>query len=175
MDEVATQNISNSPTKKEIIKDLKKYVEKVKMSKKKIEMNTKKLEEMKKIIYTNLLKSIESFLKNEKQMIIVLNNYKTHHALLITEACEYLNIKLIYLPSYSAKLNPIEQVWRTVKRELSTEFIESEEFLVDSFEKAYYKNVDKPSFTKNWVKKFINDVNSDFIIENMCLDAVIPV
>ncbi|MDR3223206.1 MAG: transposase, partial [Methanobrevibacter sp.] len=162
-------------TKKEIIKDLKNYVEKVKMSKKKIEMNTKKLEEMKKVIYTNLSKSIKSFLKNEKQMIIVLDNYKTHHALLITEACEYLNIKLIYLPPYSPKLNPIEQVWRTVKRELSAEFIESEEFLIDIFEKVYYKNVDKPSFTENWVEKFIISVNSDLIIENMCLGAVMPV
>ncbi|MDR3222204.1 MAG: hypothetical protein LBT66_00520 [Methanobrevibacter sp.] len=39
-------------------------------------MNAKKLEEMKKIIYTNLLKSIESLLKNDKQMISALYNYK---------------------------------------------------------------------------------------------------
>ncbi|MDR2829551.1 MAG: transposase [Methanobrevibacter sp.] len=38
-------------------------------------------------------------------------------------------MNLIYLPPYSPKLNPNEQVWRTVKRELSTEFIASEEFL----------------------------------------------
>ncbi|MDR2830915.1 MAG: transposase, partial [Methanobrevibacter sp.] len=63
-------------------------------------------------------------------------------------------MNLIYLPPYSPKLNPIEQVWRTVKRELSTEFIESEEFLVDNFERIYYENVDKPSFTEKWVKKF---------------------
>jgi transposase len=50
---------------------------------------------------------------------------------------------LNYLPPYSSKLNPIEQVLRTVKRELSAEFIENEEFLVDSFEKVYYKNMDK--------------------------------
>jgi hypothetical protein len=66
-------------------------------------------------------------------------------------------------------------LWRTVKKELSTEFIESEEFLVDSFEKIYYKNVDKHSFTKNWIKKFIIGMNSDLIIENICLDAVICV
>ncbi|MDR3223619.1 MAG: hypothetical protein LBT66_07825 [Methanobrevibacter sp.] len=92
-------NYTLKKLKKRIIKDLKNYVEKVKMSKKKIEMNAKKLEEMKKIICTNFLKSVESFLKNEKQIIIVLDNYKTHHVLLIEEKCEYLNIKLIY-PSF---------------------------------------------------------------------------
>ena len=54
-------------------------------------------------------------------------------------ACEYLNIILVHLPPYSPKLNPIEQVWRTIKGDLSTEFIENEDFLTYPFEDYFMK------------------------------------
>ncbi|MDR2830968.1 MAG: transposase [Methanobrevibacter sp.] len=46
---------------------------------------------------------------------------------------KFLNIKLIFLTRYSSHLNPIEQLWRTIKLELYTKFIESEEFLMERF------------------------------------------
>jgi len=64
---------------------------------------------------------------------------------------------LIYLPSYSPNFNPIEQVWRTLKLELYTKYIENEEFLTRRFRKIYYKIVDRPSFTKNWKEKFMDE------------------
>lgn len=30
--------------------------------------------------------------------------------------CELLNIKLLYLPAYTPKYNPIKQVWKSIKR-----------------------------------------------------------
>jgi transposase len=45
-----------------------------------------------------------------------------------------MNIILLHL---SPKLNPIDQVWRIIKKkESSANFIESEEFLLSDFEKA---------------------------------------
>ena len=85
-------------------------------------------------------------------MVIVLENYTTHHAIVVKQTCSYLNIILIYLPPYSPKLNPIEQVWRTIKKELSSEFIIDENFLINNFERLYYENVDKKSFTANWTE-----------------------
>jgi putative transposase len=66
-----------------------------------------------------------------------------------------LNIKLIYLPSYSPNLNPIEQVWRTLKLELYTKYIKSIEFLTERFKNIYYKIVDRQSFTKKWKETYI--------------------
>jgi transposase len=161
-------------TKKEIIEDLESYIEKPKMTKKEEKENKNKIEEILKKIYINVLKTMESYLKEEKPMVIVLDNYTVHHALLFKEACEYLNIILIYLPSYSPKLNPIEQIWRTVKNELSTEFIVDKGFLIENFERIFYENVDKKSFTEKWVNEYIHDKNHDLLIVDMCEIAVLP-
>ena len=65
----------------------------------------------------NLEKSLIKKLTNkEKKLNIVLDNYRVHHAKIVEFACEILNIKLIYLPPYSPDLNPIEDVWRLIKR-----------------------------------------------------------
>jgi transposase len=162
-------------TKKMIIKDLKRYEEKIKMSKKYEKANKKKLEGILEIVYIELLKPLESIFKEEIELIIVLDNYTVHHAMILKEACKYLNITLIHLPIYSPKLNPIEQVWRTIKKELSSEFIVNEDFLIENFERLFYENVDKKSFTEKWVDKFIIDKNNDLLIADMCEYAVLVI
>jgi transposase len=69
----------------------------------------------------------------------------------LKKSCKYLNITLIHLPPYSPKLSPIEQVWRTIKRELSSEFIVNEKFLIENFEKLFYEKIDKKSYTEQWI------------------------
>ena len=51
----------------------------------------------------------------EKPIAVILDNYSVHHAIFFTEICNVPNMDLIYLPPYSPKYNPIEQVWRTIK------------------------------------------------------------
>jgi len=155
-------------TKKMIIKDLKRYVEKPKMSKKYEKENRKKLEEILEIVYKELLKPLENIFKEEIPLVVILDNYPVHHARILKKSCKYLNIVLIHLPPYSPKLSPIEQVWRTIKKELSAEFIESEEFLIENFERLFYENVDKKSFTEKWIDRFIFDKNNDLLIDDMC-------
>lgn len=122
-----------------------------------------------------LLRPLKSLFVIEKPLVIVLDNYSVHHAKLLKEVCSYMNIILVHLPPYSPKLNPIEQVWRTIKSELSAEFIESEEFLVSNFERLFYENVDKKSFTSKWVDDFVFDRSNDLLIADMCECAVLTV
>jgi transposase len=162
-------------SKKAIINDLKRYVEKFKMSKKYEKANKKKIEEILEIVYTELLKPLENIFKEEMQLVVILDNYPVHHGKTLENACKHLNIILIHLPPYSPKLSPIEQVWRTIKKELSSEFIVSEKFLIENFEKLFYENVDKKSFTEKWIDKFIIDKNNDLLISDMCEQAVLIV
>jgi transposase len=153
---------------------LKNYVEKPKMTKKEITKNENKLEEILRKIYIELLKPIENYLKEEKTMVIVLDNYRTHHGVSFKQACEYLNITLIHLPPYSPKLNPIEQVWRTIKGELSTKLIKNKDFLIDNFERLFYENVDKKSFTEKWIDEYLLDKNNELLIDYICEITILP-
>jgi transposase len=100
-------------------------------------------------------KKIKNYFPSEKRICIILDNYSVHIAYLTRLAAKILNIELINLPSYSPNLNPIEQLWRTLKKELYTKYIENEEFLTQRFTKIFYKIINRPSFTKKWKEKYI--------------------
>jgi len=119
--------------------------------------NKRKFDALKRdTIFSNLNKRfISELLEIEKKMYIVLDNNPVHHAKLVEKACEILNIELIFLPKYSPILNPIEQVWRTVKKEISHIFIKNESYLKDIFRKTFYQVVDSSSFYENWLKTYI--------------------
>lgn len=53
---------------------------------------------------------IENILKDEKPILLVLDNAKIHKATDVEIACEILNIELMFLPKYSPDLNPIEDL-----------------------------------------------------------------
>ena len=50
--------------------------------------------------------------------IIILDNFRTHHAKKVKKEAEKLNISLVYLPPYSSDLNPIENVWKIICKKL---------------------------------------------------------
>ena len=107
-------------------------------------------------ILNNLKKSnLENKLTKEKQIIIILDNYRTHKSKIFQEACKILNIKIIFLPPYSPHLNPIEQIWKSIKRVISITYIKNKEHLNEIFEKEFYIQVIKESFYKKWVEEYI--------------------
>jgi len=73
------------------------------------------------------------------RLLIILDNFRSHHAKLTTETAKNLNIDLVFIPPYSPHLNPIEYVWKTIKRELSPLFIETQEQLKKLIE-THFKN-----------------------------------
>lgn len=96
---------------------------------------------------------------NEKPIAMILDNYSVHHALPFKKLCNALNMELIYLPPYSPKYNPIEQVWRTIKAIISREYITSKESLRFRFEREFVKVVDNSSYWDGWCENFICDYN----------------
>ncbi len=57
--------------------------------------------------------------------MIVLDNFTSDYAKLVTETALQIYMKLVYLPPYSPDLNPIEFIWKSIKRVISTAKINS--------------------------------------------------
>ncbi len=55
----------------------------------------------------------------DRPIIMVLDNASNHHSRIVADKAEELGIALVFLPPYSPKFNPIEQIWKTVKRGIS--------------------------------------------------------
>jgi len=94
-------------------------------------------------------------LECEKRIIVIIDNFSVHKTYLSRIACKILNIKLIYLPKYSPFLNPIEQLWRTMKNILHRNPIIDIDYLKKEVVKLYYELVDDISFVKKWIDKYI--------------------
>ncbi len=90
-----------------------------------------------------------------KRTISVLDNYRPHRNQDLKKVCKILNIILIHLPPYFPQLNPIEQVWKSIKRIIYTTFVETKEELIKLFQKEYYKIIKNSSFYDKWVSRFI--------------------
>ena len=63
----------------------------------------------------------------------------------IEEVAEILNINLIFLPTHPPELNPIEDVWRIIKKYVSNKFIKSGKDIVNLYISKFYEEVTNSS------------------------------
>ena len=98
--------------------------------------------------------------ENEYDPIVVLDNSKTHHADITIKKAKQLDITLVFLPPYSPDLNPIEFIWKSVRKEILKEFIESVTQLRDLIKNEYMKLAKSKSFANNWMKIFDEQIKS---------------
>jgi len=61
----------------------------------------------------------------EKKIAIVLDNFRSHKTKKAQILAKKLKIILVFLPPYSPDLNPIEYIWKSLKRAISPKFIAS--------------------------------------------------
>jgi transposase len=89
------------------------------------------------------------------RIMIVLDNFKSHHALKVAERALELGIDLIFLPPYSPDLNPIEFIWKSIKRIISRSFIDSRESMCHLIENAFLSFSESKSYAKSWISRFL--------------------
>ena len=92
----------------------------------------------------------------EKRMVIILDNFRSHHSSIVLKTAELLNINLIFLPPYSPELNPIEFIWKSIKRTVSIAPIDSEGDLKDAKKESFMEVSGTLTFAKRWTEKFLN-------------------
>ena len=51
----------------------------------------------------------------EPKSVLVMDNASFHHSERIEQMCDEAGVKLVYLPPYSLKLNPIEEIFAKLK------------------------------------------------------------
>ena len=111
-------------------------------------------------------KSIARFFEHIKEangdsraIVAVIDNFASHKSLIVRETIEKLDIYLVFLPPYSPDLNPIEFIWKSIKRVLSLEFVadlESMKRLISDQWNALSCSI---SYAKGWIRKFLVRTN----------------
>jgi transposase len=89
------------------------------------------------------------------RIVVVLDNFPSHRAGLTREKAEELGIVLAFLPPWSPDLNPIEQLWRCLKREVSVAFFRSEEEFLAMVMGSWSRLSRRLSFASNWFLKYL--------------------
>lgn len=89
------------------------------------------------------------------RIVMILDNFPSHRANLTRAKAEELGIVLTFLPPWSPDLNPIEQLWRCLKREVSIAFYRSEEEFLALIMNSFRQLSKRLSFASNWFSKFL--------------------
>jgi putative transposase len=96
----------------------------------------------------------------KKKIILILDNSKAHKAEKTKAKAKELGIILVFLPPYSPDLNPVEFIWKTIKREVSVRFIQSKEHLRSIIENEFVRIEGSLSFAKKWIENFYPQIKS---------------
>ena len=105
--------------------------------------------------------SVCKFLKNirmnnpDKPLILILDNFRSHWANKTREVAKELGISLVFLPPYSPDLNPIEFIWKSLKREISPLLIKTIQELKDIITNAFNRFSKNLSYAKKWITEFL--------------------
>jgi putative transposase len=74
-----------------------------------------------------------------------------------------LGIYLVYLPPYSPDLNPIEYIWKSVRRVLSLIFVTSLDEMKEVISAGWDDFSQRLSYADGWIKRFLKGKNYTFL------------
>ena len=103
----------------------------------------------------DFLKQIKAANSSAKAIVIILDNYSSHLAATVKEIAQDLGIYLIHLPPYSPDLNPIEYIWKSIKRIVSREFVETLDEMKRKIAEGWKTLSGSLSFAKHWISEFL--------------------
>jgi len=93
----------------------------------------------------------------KNRICLVLDNFPTHKAKKVKDKASELNIELVYLPPYSPDLNPIEYLWKSIKRMISVSVIESKLELTEIVRRSFFDLASSLSPARMWIPRFLYD------------------
>jgi len=88
---------------------------------------------------------------------LILDNYPVHKARAVQMKAKKMNIILINLPRYSPDLNPIEYIWKSIKRVLSDKCLNDRLEIAAVVQESFFSLGFQLSFVKRWCENFLDD------------------
>jgi len=90
-----------------------------------------------------------------KHIIVILDNARSHVARETRAVARSINMTLVFLPPYSPDLNPIEYIWKSVKKRVSQILsVRSEWSLKEAIRTTFHRLAKQTSFCQCWTKIF---------------------
>lgn len=90
----------------------------------------------------------------KKHIILILDNARAHIAQKTRAFAESLRISLVFLPPYSPDLNPIELIWKSIRRKISQIFVKSEWSFKETIRTTFHRLAKKTTFMTGWLATF---------------------
>lgn len=81
------------------------------------------LDHSKKESIANFLQTVKKADDEYKAIVAVIDNFRSHTSAVVRDKAKELRIYLVFLPPYSPDLNPIEYIWKSVRKVLSLVFV----------------------------------------------------
>ncbi len=92
-------------------------------------------------------------------IILIWDNHPAHLTPLVEQTAKDLQIVLVNLPPYSPNLNPIERIWKQIKKTIAEAgLIQHVMHLEHLIQSAFKECVKKLSFAKSWIENIWNQV-----------------
>jgi transposase len=113
------------------------------------------LENSKKESIKNFLIEIKNANKDYKAIVVLIDNFSSHKSTIVKDIAKKEGIYLVYIPKYSPDLNPIEYIWKSIKRVISLTFVKTEDELKDLIEKNFKEFSKSLSFAAGWIRIFL--------------------
>ena len=88
-------------------------------------------------------------------IVMILDNFSAHRTENVAITSEILDIELIFLPPYSPQLNPIELIWKSIKRIISRTFVKDQEMMVETVKTNFIELSRRKTFCENWMEVFV--------------------
>lgn len=95
---------------------------------------------------------------DDRPIVMITDNCSIHHSKKVLAKAESLNIHFVFLPPYSPQLNPIEFIWKTLKRLVSKTFYPDRDHMTRDLEEAFLEAASSRSYAESWISIFYPDL-----------------
>lgn len=105
-----------------------------------------------------LLKKIEVRFSLKRLIILIVDNAKYYHSKMVQEHIKGSRIRMLFLPTYSPNLNPIERLWKYLKQKIiKSDYIENFTVFLEKI-REFFGNINKHE------KELTSRINTTFQI-----------